>query len=73
MEIQSREPFRERGVHVNKPSTNKVLISEPKQWLRYSTKEVLKIVQASFNLLWVFLPQKLPIFEINLDLEIRCD
>ena len=45
------EPFRERGVHVNKPSTNQFLISEPKHWLNYATKEVLKIVQAYFNFL----------------------
>jgi len=49
------------GLFINKPSTNQFLISEPKQWLNYAKKEILKIVQASFNFLWVFLPQKLPI------------
>jgi len=47
------------------------LISKPKQWLKFATKEVLKYVQASFNSLWVFLPQKLPILKKNLDLKIR--
>ena len=46
---------------VNNKFLNQFLISEPKQWLNYATKEVSKIVQASFNFLWVFLPQKLPI------------
>jgi len=50
-------------VHVNNPSTNHFLISEPKQRLNYATKEVLKPVQALFNLLRVFLPQKLPILK----------
>ena len=49
LELLSREPFRERGVHVNKRSTNQFLISEPKHWLNYATKEVSKIVQAYFN------------------------
>ena len=50
-------------VHVNKPSTNQFLIAEPKLWLNYATKEVLKIVQAYLNFLWVFLLQTLPILK----------
>ena len=46
-------------MHVKKST----LISELKQRLNYATKEVLKIVQASFNFLRVFLPQKLPILK----------
>jgi len=45
IEIKSREPFRERGLHVKKPNTNQFLISEPKQWLGYATKDVSEIVQ----------------------------
>jgi len=39
------------------------LISKPKQLLNYATKEVSKIGQASFNFLWVFLPQKFSILK----------
>jgi len=42
-----------------------ILISELKQQLNYATKDVLKIMQASFNFLWVFLPQKLPILKVQ--------
>jgi len=58
-------------VHVNKSSTNLLLISEPKQWLGYATKDVSEIAQASFNFLLVFLPQMLPILEETLNLRIR--
>jgi len=63
IEIISRGPFRERGVHVNKPSSNQFLTSELNQRLNYASKEVLKVVQASFTFLWVFLPQNLPILK----------
>jgi len=58
-----KEPFKERGVRVNKLSTNQFLISEPKQWLVHATREVLQYVLASFDFLWVFLTQNLPIFK----------
>jgi len=56
-------------VLVNKPSKNQFLISEPKQWLKYATKEVLKIVQASFNPSGIS-STKASDFERNLDLKI---
>jgi len=48
-----KESYLERGAHVNEPSANQFLISEPKEQLNCTTKEVLKTVQASFNFLWV--------------------
>jgi len=42
---------------------NEFLISEPKQLLNYATKEVSKIVQASFDSLLIFVPQKFPILK----------
>jgi len=49
------------------------LISEPKQWLNYAKKEVLKIVQASFNFFLGIYSTKGSDFERNLDLKIRCE
>jgi len=69
LEIQSREPFRERGVHVNKLSKNQFLISEPLQWLSYAKKHTFKIVQAAFDILWVLFVYKLRFWK-NLDLKI---
>ena len=47
IEIESREPLRENGVYVNKPSTKRFLISEPKQQLHQGVtpcwKSVLRI------------------------------
>jgi len=53
MEIWSREPFRERGVHVNKPGTKQILIFKPKKLRNHPLKAAWTITQAPCNYFWV--------------------
>ena len=53
-------------MHVNKPRANQFLTSEPKLRLIYATREILKIVQASFDsLCGYYFQKKLPILKEN--------